>query len=80
MAFGVHNDNKSHIGAVMMLGKSCIPTISTKQKVNSRRSMEAELTSMDEMLSQVILTEKYLFKNKVVNLLRTQFTEIIQVQ
>ena len=42
-AFGVHNDLKSHTGAVMTLGKGCIQSISTKQKVNSRSSTEAEL-------------------------------------
>jgi hypothetical protein len=33
-AFGVHNDYKSHTGAVMTLGKGCIQLILTNQNVN----------------------------------------------
>jgi hypothetical protein len=39
-AFEVHNDYKSHTGAVMTLGKGCIT--------------EAELISMDDIMSKVI--------------------------
>ena len=59
-AFGVHNDYKSHSGAVMTLGKGCIQSISTKQKVNSRSSTEAELISMDDILSKVIWTKLFM--------------------
>ena len=59
-AFGVHNDYMSHTGAVMTLGKGCIQTISTKQKVNSRSSTEAELISMDDILSKVIWTKLFM--------------------
>ena len=59
-AFGVHKDMKSHTGAVMMLGKGCIQSISTKQKVNSRSSTEAELISMDDVLSKVQWTKLFM--------------------
>ena len=72
-AFGVHNDYKSHTGAVMTLGKGCIQSISTKQKVNSRSSTEAELISMDDILSKVIWTKLFMKS-------RTRFTEIIRVR
>jgi TPP-dependent 2-oxoacid decarboxylase len=49
-AFGVHKDMKSHTGSVMMLGKGSIQ--STKQQVNSRNATEAELISMDDVLSK----------------------------
>ena len=61
MAFGCsNNDYTSHTGAVMTLGKGCIHTISTKQKVNSRSSTEAELMSMDDILSKVIWTKLFM--------------------
>jgi hypothetical protein len=47
-------------GAVMTLGKGCIHTISTKQKVNSRSSTEAELISMDDIFSEVIWTKLFM--------------------
>jgi hypothetical protein len=53
-AFRVHNDYKSPTGAIMTLGKGCFQSISTKQKVNSRSSTEAELISMDDILSKVM--------------------------
>ena len=56
-AFGVHNNYKSHTGALMTLGKGCIQSILTKLKVNSRSSTEAELISMDDILSKVIWTK-----------------------
>jgi Reverse transcriptase (RNA-dependent DNA polymerase) len=59
-AFGVHNDYKSHTGAVMTLGKGCIQSVSTKQKVNSRSSTEAELISMDDILSKVLWTKLFM--------------------
>jgi hypothetical protein len=58
--FGVHNDYKSHTGAIMTLGKGCFQTISTKQKVNSRSSTEAELISMDDIVSKVIWTKLFM--------------------
>jgi hypothetical protein len=44
----------------MTLGKGCIHTISTKQKVNSRNSTEAELVSMDDILSKAIWTKLFM--------------------
>ena len=59
-AFGVHNDYKSHTGAIMTLGKGCIQSISTKQKVNARSSTEAELISVDDIISKVMWTKLFL--------------------
>jgi hypothetical protein len=41
-AFTVHKDFKSHTGAVMSMGNGIISTVSTKQRVSSRSSTEAE--------------------------------------
>ena len=62
-AFGVHDGMRSHTGAVMTLGNGVIQAISTKQKVKSRRSTEAKLILIDNMLPKV-LWKNYLWTNK----------------
>ena len=52
-AFGIQEDFKSHTGAVMMLLKGSIQSISTKQKGNSRSSTEAELISIINVPSKI---------------------------
>jgi hypothetical protein len=59
-AFSVHNDMKSHTGATMSLGEGAIQSISTKQKVNTRSSTEAELVSLDDVISKIIWTKLFL--------------------
>ncbi len=59
-AYGVHADMKSHTGATMSLGKGAIQSISTKQKINSRSSTEAELIAVDDALSKVMWTKLFL--------------------
>jgi Reverse transcriptase (RNA-dependent DNA polymerase) len=59
-AFGVHNDMRSHTGATMSLGEGAVQSISTKQKVNTRSSTEAELVSIDDVISKIIWTKLFL--------------------
>ena len=59
-AFAVHPDMKSHTGAVMTLGKGSIQSASTKQKVNTRSSTEAELVSVDDIISKIMWTTRFL--------------------
>jgi hypothetical protein len=59
-SFAVHNDFKSHTGGVMTMGQGAIQTISTKQKVNTRSSTEAELVSVDDIISKVMWTKLFL--------------------
>jgi hypothetical protein len=59
-AFAVHKDLKSHTGAVMTLGNGAICSISTKQKVNSRSSTEAEFIAADNVVSKVLWTKLFL--------------------
>ena len=47
-AFAVHPDFRSHTGGVMTLGRGAIQSISTKQKLNTRSSTEAELVGTDD--------------------------------
>jgi hypothetical protein len=59
-AFGVHKDLKSQTGAVMTLGSGVLSSISTKQKVNSRSSTEAEFLAVDDVINKVLWTKLFL--------------------
>ena len=59
-AFAVHPDYRSHTGAVQTLGKGAITSISTKQKVNSRSSTEAELIGIDDVISKVLWSKRFI--------------------
>jgi hypothetical protein len=59
-AFGVNHDFRSHSGATMSLGKGSIFSSSTKQKINCRRSTEAELVAMDDIVAKVLWTKQFL--------------------
>jgi hypothetical protein len=59
-AFAVHNDFKSHTGAGFTLGKGIITSVSTKQKVNTRSSTEAELVGADDVISKVLWTKLFI--------------------
>ena len=51
---------KSHTGAVFTLGKGSISSSSTKKKVNSRSTTESELIGVDDKISKVIWTKKFI--------------------
>ena len=59
-AFAVHKDFRSHTGAVMSLGKGMISSVSIKQKVNTRSSTEAELVAIDDVVSKIIWTKRFI--------------------
>jgi hypothetical protein len=59
-SFASHKDLKSHTGAVMTLGCGSVCSISTKQKVNSRSSTEAEFIAVDDVISKVLWTKLFL--------------------
>jgi hypothetical protein len=59
-AFAVHPDMKSHTGAIATMGSGAIQSISTKQKINTRSSTEAELVSVDDVLSKVMWMKLFL--------------------
>jgi hypothetical protein len=59
-SFAPHEDMKSHTGATMTLGSGTISSISTKQKVNSRSSTEAELIGVDDVISKVLWTTLFI--------------------
>jgi len=59
-AFAVHPDFKSHTGAVLTLGKGAVNTMSSKQKLNTRSSTEAELVGADDTIAQAMWTKQFL--------------------
>ena len=59
-AFAVHEDYKSHTGANMTMGHGMIISSSTKQKMNTRSSTEAELVGFDDVVAKVMWVKLFL--------------------
>jgi len=59
-SFAVHSDYKSHTGACMSLGKGCPINISSKQKINTRSSTEAELVGVNDVLALILWVRHFL--------------------
>ena len=53
-SFGVHADGKSHTGAVITIGKGAIYGKSSKQKIVTKSSTEAELVGATDSASQLL--------------------------
>lgn len=51
---------KSHTGGVLTLGKGAIYGTSTRQKINTKSSTEAELVGVAEVLPQILWTQYFL--------------------
>ena len=51
---------KSHTGAVFTMGKGAAYTMSTKQKINTESSTEAELVGVDDALPNVLWIRRFL--------------------
>ena len=50
----MHRGKRSHTDLIFTLGKGCIIGESTKQKVNTRSSMAAELVAVVDKISKII--------------------------
>jgi len=59
-SYAVHLDMRSHTGVVMSLVKGAMYSMSTKQKLNTKRSTEAELLAIDNTMAQVLWTRHFL--------------------
>jgi hypothetical protein len=59
-SFAVHPDMKSHTGAAMSLGKGSIYSVSTRQKLSTKSSTEAELVAVDDVMPMVVWTKYFL--------------------
>ena len=59
-AHAVHPDMRGHTGVVMTMGAGAIISMSSKQKCNARSSCEAELIGVDDAMSKIIWTMRFL--------------------
>jgi hypothetical protein len=59
-AYGSHADTKGHTGMAITIGKGTVNAKSTKQKLVSKPSSEAELIGLSDLTSQVIWTRDFL--------------------
>ena len=53
-SFAVHADYKSHTGACLSFGRGCPVNISSKQKINTCSSTEAELVAINDAMALVL--------------------------
>jgi hypothetical protein len=53
-SFAIHNDIRSHTGAVLSLGQRALMSMSSKQKINTKSSTEAELVDVDDAMNFVV--------------------------
>jgi hypothetical protein len=59
-SYAVHPDMKSHTGGVMSMGKGAVYATSTRQKIVTRSSTEAELVGVHDVLPQILWTKHFL--------------------
>jgi hypothetical protein len=59
-SFAPHDDAKSHTGLIIALGSGPIFASSTKQKLVTKSSTEAELVGISDSLSQVIWSREFM--------------------
>jgi Reverse transcriptase (RNA-dependent DNA polymerase) len=59
-SFAVHPNMRSHTGAVLSLGKGAVFGMSSKQKINTKSSCEAELVGVDDALPTILWTLQFL--------------------
>jgi hypothetical protein len=60
VAFGVHDDGKSHTGEVKRLGEATVSAKSTKQKMVAKDSTEAELIGLTDKVDSVLKTDEFM--------------------
>ena len=74
-AFAVHKDFRSHSGGTMSMGKGSIMAFSTKQKINTRSSTEAELVAIDDAMSHIIWSHNFLKHQGLENIETTVYQD-----
>ena len=53
-SYAVHPNMRSHTGSVMSIGEGCVQGSSSKQKINTISSTEAELVSVTDRMPNVL--------------------------
>ena len=51
VAYGVHDDMKSHTGGVITFGTGAVTSKSSKQKINVKSSTEGEVVGMSDYIA-----------------------------
>lgn len=51
---------RSHTGAMVSLGKGSVYSASTRQKLNTKSSTEAELVGVDDAMSMILWTRQFM--------------------
>ena len=59
-SFGVHPNLRSHTGATLSFGKGSPFAVSCKQKLNTRSSTEAELVGVNDAMSLILWTRRFM--------------------
>ncbi|GAX21402.1 hypothetical protein FisN_28Lu124 [Fistulifera solaris] len=59
-SFAVHKDMRSHTGGVLSMGRGAVYGTSTRQKLTTKSSTEAELVGVSDVLPQVLWTRYFL--------------------
>ena len=59
-SYAVHDNMRSHTGATMTLGGGALYSKSSKQKLNTKSSTEAELVAASDMVGQILWTKEFL--------------------
>ena len=59
-SFAVHPDMRSHTGATVSLGKGSIFNKSSKQKINTRSSTEAEVVGVNDAMTMILWMQLFL--------------------
>ena len=59
-SYVVHPDMRSHSGIYMTLGRGTTYSTSSKQKLNTKSSIEAELVAINDSMGQVLWTRHFL--------------------
>ena len=59
-SFATHPNCRSHTGATLSFGKGSVYSMSTKQKLNTRSSTEAELVGINDVVSMILWTRLFL--------------------
>ena len=62
--FAVHKDMRSHTGGFMTMGTGGTYVQSSKNKLNTKSSTEADIFGVDDVLTQVIWTQYFLKKHR----------------
>ena len=59
-SFAVHPDMRSHTGATVSLGKGSVVNKSSKQKINTRSSTEAEVVGVNDAMTMILWMKLFL--------------------